>query len=576
MYGTQVQLYTDHKNLQYLLSKKELSAREARWVELIDQYDLVMNYHPGKANVVADALSRKKEVSLQYIQTEFLPMMFTLRGICAALTTGPDGTLAAQVRAKPMLLDEIHEKQKQDPQCICWKQMVEGGMDIGFHINHEGMLYKGTRVCVPNDEQVRGKVLKDGHDSMFAIHPGTTKMYQDLKRTFWWPGMKSDVVNFVSKCDICKKVKADHKKPGGVLNPLEIPEWKWEKVNMDFVTGFPRSSKGNDAIWVIIDRLTKTAVFIPIKVGDKVDKLARLYVDHVIKRFGTPITITSDRDPRFTSKLWQSVQEQFGTQLNLSTAFHPQTDGQSERVIQVLEDMLRCAVLEFGGSWEEKLSLIEFTYNNSYQASLGTAPFEVLYGRRCRSPIAWEEVGDRKLLTSEMVEQTTRDVKVIKERLVAAQDRQKKWADRRRTPLEFAVGDNVYLKIAPWKGVIRFGKGGKLAPRYVGPYRILERIGQMAYRLKLPEELSGIHDVFHVSMLRKSLVTPAQSVATVPIQVKGNLTTETRPEKIMGSGTKVLRGKQIPLVRVLWRNDCISEETWEREDEIKKKYPFLF
>src|ERR1043166_4966909 len=178
----------------------------------------------------------------------------------------------------------------------------------------------------------------------------------------------------------------------------------------------------------------------------------------------------------------------------MSTAYHPQTDGQIERTIQTLEDMLRACVIDFGGNWDSHLPLVEFSYNNSYHTSIQCAPFEALYGRKCRSPVAWASVGDSQLIGPEIVEETTAKVIQIKERLKAAQDRQKSYADVRRKPLEFSVGDNVLLKVSPWKGVVRFVKRGKLGPRFIGPFKIIERIGRVAYRLDLPPELEGVHN----------------------------------------------------------------------------------
>ncbi|GJR93912.1 putative reverse transcriptase domain-containing protein [Tanacetum coccineum] len=244
----------------------------------------------------------------------------------------------------------------------------------------------------------------------------------------------------------------------------------------------------------------------------KMDRLARLYLNEIVARHGVPISIISDRDSRFTSRFWQSMQEALGTRLDMSTAYHPQTDGQSERTIQTLEDMLRACVLDFEGSWDVHLSLVEFSYNNSYHSSVRCALFEALYGRKCRSPIMWAEVGEGQLIGPELVQETTKKISQIKDRLKAARDRQKSYADKRRKPLEFSVGDYVLLKVSPWKGVVRFGKKGKLAPRFVGPFEIVEKVGPVAYRLDLPEELNGVHDTFHVSNLKKCLADPTLQV----------------------------------------------------------------
>ncbi|GJU13941.1 putative reverse transcriptase domain-containing protein [Tanacetum coccineum] len=294
---------------------------------------------------------------------------------------------------------------------------------------------------------------------------------------------------------------------------------------MDFVTKLPRTSSGHDTIWDIMDRLTKSAHFLPMCEDYKIDRLARLYLNEIVARHGVPISIISDRDSRFTSRFWQSMQEALGTRLDMSTAYHPQTDGQSERTIQTLEDMLRVCVLDFGGSWDFHLLLVEFSYNNlvwmKYAGfSMRCAPFEALYGRKYRSPIMWAEIGEGQLIGPELVQETTEKISQIKDRLKAARDRQKSYDDKRRKPLEFSVADYVLLKVSPWKGVVRFGKKGTLAPRFAGPFEIIEKVGLVAYRLDLPEELDGIHDTFHVSNLKKCLAGPTLQVPLDEIQVK--------------------------------------------------------
>ncbi|GJU91217.1 putative reverse transcriptase domain-containing protein [Tanacetum coccineum] len=225
---------------------------------------------------------------------------------------------------------------------------------------------------------------------------------------------------------------------------------------MDFITKLPRTSSGLDAIWVIVDRLTKFAHFLAVREDYKTEKLARLYINDIVARHGVRVSIISDRDSHFTSRLWQLLQKALGTQLDLSTAYHPQTDGQSERTIQTLEDMLRACAIDFGGNWDTHLPLVEFSYNNSYHSSVKCAPFKALYGRKCRTPIAWAEVGESKLIGSEIVQETTNKIVQIKERLKAARDCQKSYADKRRKWLEFNVDDKVLLKVSPWKGVVRF------------------------------------------------------------------------------------------------------------------------
>ncbi|GJR14752.1 putative reverse transcriptase domain-containing protein [Tanacetum coccineum] len=260
----------------------------------------------------------------------------------------------------------------------------------------------------------------------------------------------------------------------------------------------------------------------------------------------------------------------------MSTTYHPQTDSQSEHTIQTLEDMLRACVIDFGGSWDTHLPMIEFSYNNNYHTSIKCAPFEAPYGQKCRSPVIWTEVGESQLIGPEIVQETTEKIVQIKERLKTARSRQKSYADKRRKPLEFQVGDRVLLKVSPWKGVVRFGKKGKLAPRYVGPFEIVERVGPVAYRLKLPQELSCVHDTFHVSNLKKCLAEPDVQVPLDEIEIDENLRFVEEPIEIVERDVKKLKRRRIPLVKVRWNSRQGAEYTWEHEDQFRKKYPHLF
>ena len=227
-------------------------------------------------------------------------------------------------------------------------------------------------------------------------------MYHSIRDLYWWDGLKKDVADFVAKCLTCQQVKAEHQKPSGKLQPLPIPEWKWERITMDFVVGLPRSRDGYDSIWVIVDRLTKSSHFLPVKAVYYVTKLAKLYVKHIVFLHGVPVSIVSDRGSVFTSRFWQKLQEAMGTILDFSTTLHPQTNGQSERTIQTLEDMLRMCVMDLGGSWDDHLPLVEFAYNNSYHSSIKMAPYETLYRRKCRSPLCWNEIREKELTGPEI------------------------------------------------------------------------------------------------------------------------------------------------------------------------------
>ncbi|GJY09853.1 putative reverse transcriptase domain-containing protein [Tanacetum coccineum] len=409
--------------------------RQRRWLELLSDYDCEIRYHPGKANVVADALSRKERIK-------------PLRVRALVMTIGldlPKQILEAQIEArKPENLESEdvggmlieNSKDPEKPR----KEKLEPRAD--------GTLCLNNRSWLPCYGDLRTLIMHESHKSKYFVHPGSDKMYQDMKQLYWWPNMKADIATYVSKCLTCLRVKAEHQKPSGLLVQPEIPQWKWDNITMDFVTKLPRTQRGNDTIW-----------------------------------------------------------KAMGTRLDMSTTYHPETDGQSERTIQTLEDMLHACVIDFRNGWEGHLPLIEFSYNNSYHASIKSAPFEALYGRKIQ----------------------------------AACDRQKSYADVRRKPLEFQISDRVMLKVSPWKGVVRFGKLGKLNPRYIRPFKVLAKVGTVAYRLELPQQLSMVHSTFHVSNLKKCLSDEPLAIPLDEIHIDDKLRFVEEPVEIMDREVKRLK-----------------------------------
>jgi hypothetical protein len=566
LYGTKCTVFTDHKSLQHILDQKELNMRQRRWIELLSDYDCDIRYHPGKANVVADALSRKEREKPLRVRA----LMMTIQSdIPTQIRNAQAEALKAENVKNENLrgMDKSFRTRPDGTKCF---------VDKGLETRTNGAKGQTDRSWLPLYGGLRDLIMHESHKSKYSIHPGSDKMYHDLKILYWWPNMKAEIATFVSKCLTCSKVKTECQKPSGLLQQPEIPQWKWDRITMDFITKLPKTPQGYDTIWVIVDRLTKSAHFLAIKETDKMEKLTRLYLKEVVSRHGVPVSIISDRDSRFTSRFWQSLQKALGTQLDMSTAYHPQTDGQSERTIQTLEDMLRACVIDFGSRWDLHLPLAEFSYNNSYHTSIKAAPFEALYGRKCRSPVFWAEVGDSQLIGPDIIHETTEKIVKIKERLIAARDRQKSYADIRRKPMEFKVGDRVLLRVAPWKGVIRFGKRGKLNPRYIGPFKILERIGPVAYRLELPQDLSGVHNTFHVCNLKKCLSEETVVIPREEIEINNQLHFIEEPVEIMDRELKGTRHSRIPIVKIRWNSRRGHEFTWEREDQMKRKYPQLF
>ncbi|GJS84627.1 putative reverse transcriptase domain-containing protein [Tanacetum coccineum] len=452
LYRTKCTVFTDHKSLQHILDQKELNMRQRHWLELLSDYDCEIRYHPGKANVVADALSRKERIKPLRVRDLVMTIGLDL----------PKQILNAQT--------EAHKPEN-------FKNEDVGGMirkDIPkekLEPRADGTLCLNGRSLLPCYGDLRTMIMHESHKSKYSIHPGFDKMYQDMKKLYWWPNMKADIATYVRKCLTCAKL--------------------------------PKSSQGYDTIWVIVDRLTKSAIFLPMRETDPMEKLARMYLKEVVTRHGIPVSINCDRDGRFASNFWRSLQKALGTSLDMSTAYHPETNGQSKRTIQTLEDMLCACVIDFGNGWVKHLPLVKFSYNNSYHTSIKAAPFEALYDRKYRSPVCWAEVGEVQLTGLEIVQETTEKVIQIKQRIQAARDRQKNYTDLKRKPMEFQVGDRVMLKVSPWKGVVRFGKRGKLNPRYVGPFKVLAKVGAVPYKLELPQELSRVHSTFHVSNLKK-------------------------------------------------------------------------
>ncbi|GJW59797.1 putative reverse transcriptase domain-containing protein [Tanacetum coccineum] len=367
--------------------------RHRRWLELLSDYDCEIRYNPGKTNMVADALSRKER-----------PKPLRVRALVMTIGLNlPKQILDAQIEARK------EENYRAEDLC---------GMIKKLEPRTDGTLCLRNKSWIPYFGDLRTLIMHETHKSKYLIHPGSDKMYQDFKKLYWWPNMKAEIATYVSKCMTCTKVKAKCQKPSGLLVQPMIPVWKWENITMDFE-------------------------------NDSMEKLTRKYLKEVVSRNGVPVSIISDRDDRFTSQFWQSLQK-------------------------ALEDMLHACVIDFGKGWGRNLPLVEFSYNNSYHTSIKAAPFEALYGRKCRSPVCWAEVGEAQLTGPEIIHETTEKIIQIKKRIQAARDRQKSYADGRRKPLEFQVGDKVMLKVSPWKGVIR---------SHFGPFRVIAKVGTFAYHL---------------------------------------------------------------------------------------------
>nr|GFA47206.1 putative reverse transcriptase domain-containing protein [Tanacetum cinerariifolium] len=490
LYGTKCTVFTDHKSLQHILDQKELNMRQRRWKEREPPLRV-------RALVMIIGLDLPRQI------------------------------LSAQIEArKPKNIKKedvggMLVENSRDPEKVRTEKL-EPRMD--------GTLCLNGRSWLPCYGDLQTVIMHESHKSKYSIHSGSDKMYHNMKKLYWWPNMKADIATYVSKCLTCAKVKAEHQKPSGLLvqpkipewkwdnitmvkaehqKPSgllvqpKIPEWKWDNITMDFVTKLPKSSQSYDTIWVIVDRLTKSAIITPIRETDPMDKLARIYLKE------------------------RSLQNALGTRLDMSTAYHPKTDGQSERTIQTLEDILRAGAIDFGKGWVNHFPLVEFSYNNSYHASIKAAPFEALYGRKCHSPICWIEVGETQILGPELIQETIEKIVQIKQRMQAAHDRQKSYADLKRKPMKFQVGDK--------KGLEMF-----------------------AYKLNLPEELSRVHSTFYVSNLKKCHADEPLAVPLDGLHFDDKLHFVEKPVEIVDCEVKRLKRSRIPLVKVRWNSKTRS------------------
>nr|GEV57139.1 hypothetical protein [Tanacetum cinerariifolium] len=522
--------------------KKNSNMRQRRCIELLSDYDCENRYHPGKGNVVADILSQKDRESLR------------VRSLVMTVHTNlPEKTLKPQTEAAPF--EALYGRKCRSP--VCWSEVRDSqltGPELIRETTEKIVQIKNwlltARSCQKNYADVRHKPMEFevGEMVMLKVSPWKGVIcigkHAKLSPRYIVPFKIIERIGPVAyKLELPEKLHGIHNtfhvshlkkcladenlvipleqiqldnKLHFIEEPMKIMD-REENVTIDFVTGLPRTPSGYDSIWVIMDRLTKSAHFLLKKKTGSIEKLTELYLKEIVCRHGVPMSVISDRDNLCTSRFWVSLQKALRTQLDLSTTYHPGSNRQSERTIQTLEDMLRACVIDFGSSWDKHLSLVEFSYNNSYHASIKTALFEAVYGRKCRSPICWSKVGESQLTGLELVRETMERIVQIKNR------------------------DKVMLKVSPWRGVIRFEKRGKLSPRFIGPFKVIERIRPVAYKLELPDKLRGIHDTFHVSNLKRCFLNDDVVIPLNEVQLDDKFHFVEEPVEIMDREVKRLK-----------------------------------
>ena len=531
---------TDQRSLQYLWSQKITTEAQQKWLYKLMGFDFSIEYKKGSENKVADALSRRDEAMKE---EQLLAFSFLI----------------------PHWVDAIRDEQQSQPQVQQLIQKVQDDKAVGPWELRDGLLLFKDRIYLDSGSAIRVDIINQFHGSS---HEGFQKTFQRVRANFYWAKMREDIKAFIRECEICQRHKVEQLSPAGLLQPLPIPSRVWEDISMDFVDGLPMS-QGKSTILVVVDRLSKYSHFIPVTHPYTAVSIAQIFFENVFKLHGMPRTIVCDRDPAFTSAFWTELFRLNGTKFNFSSAYHPQTDGQSEVVNRTLEMYLRCFTSDKPKQWVRWICWAEFCYNTSWHSAIQKTPFEVVYGRELPSLLTYVP-GTAKVATVE-IELMKRDqiLKDLKENLKMAQDQMKKRYDLKHREKVYEEGTWVYVRLQPYRQVsVSLRRNAKLAPRYYGPFRILQRIGQVAYKLELPSN-SRIHPVFHVSLLKEKLGTKvfAQPQLTITMGDQDELLV--RPQAVLDQRTRRNRIE----VLVHWQGLPTSDATWEDLTAMKLQFP---
>jgi hypothetical protein len=563
-----ITVVTDHMSLKYINSQPHLSNRQARWVEYLQQFDLTISYREGKDNVVADALSRrgdfKKEAEIEDAKekSDVAPNIPRIKYQISAISHIEDGD--------PIFIAELVDATKNDE---ALRHLLEDPFKYGYSVTEDGFLKNQQGlVVVPNNREVRTKILQEIHDTPTGGHRGIEKTVNKLSKLFWWSGMKDEVQQYIGSCISCQSNKSTNRATPGLLHSLPIPTHPWESVSMDFVGPLPVTDKGNDYILNIVDRLTKMVHIIPCRVTVTATQVASLFWREVVRHHGIPSSIITDRDPRFTSRFWQELWRLVGTKLKMSTAYHPQTDGQTERMNRTIEEILRNYIKDNGEDWDQHLTAVEIAINTSKQSSTGMTPFRLNYGREMKLPLehALQHLdSSNNPSASDSIKMMNDDLESARKNIVKAQQRQELSANQhRRLADDYKIGDRVMLTTENLSKL-----AGKLTSKWIGPFKVLDVSPDRTVTLELPSAMRLRSNKFNVSKVKlytsSKLDFPnrVQLNRPPPDIVDGEEQYEI--EEIAGKrSVRIGRGQYRTEYLVKWKGYPISESTWEAEEKL--------
>lgn len=567
--GQQFELFTDHKPLLLVEDQPHLSSRQARWMQFLALFDIKWHYLKGKHNP-ADCLTRMPAGKMLNVATRAQAKLASGGEENSAKpdqrsheksTPRPEGLSKnnAPPRPTPSILTRVAEATESDP----WFQNSRNTECLEFK---DGVYYmKDHKLVIPNDPVLRRMIMAEHHNPPSKGHPGVNRTIEHILRHYWWSGLYKDVTEYVKCCEQCQRNKSRTVRPGGLMEPLPIPTGKWESVGMDFIVGLPCSKEGYDAILVVIDRLSKMVHLIPTTMTVTAPEVAKLFVENIVKLHGVPESIVSDRDHNFTSHFWKTVCEMWNMAQDMSTAFHPQTDGQTERVNRVLEEYLRSYVGPLQDDWDSFLPMAEFAMNDSHQKSIGMSPFYMNYGCHPRMPTTLSTPKRDNPSGKDYVENIHSAIHRAKIVLKDAQNKQKQYADKKRREVSFKPGDRVLLSTANLR--LKVPGTQKLLPRYIGPFVVEKQVGKNAYRLSLPSAMK-VHPVFNVSLLH-AYKTDGQRHPPPPIYFDEGLPFY-EVERVLQHRTRKSGKRTVNQYLIKWQGYGHEHNTWEPERHLNK------